>query len=207
MTLVWRNTADRYGAVAVCLHWLIAAAVLAMLALGAVMVRLTPGSTLQFDLYQLHKSIGITVLALSVLRLGWRLANPAPPLPGSLSAWQKTLARSTHIGFYVLLIALPVSGWMMVSASVWNIPTMIFGAFELPHLPILATLPDKKPVEDALKTVHEALGWGAVALLALHVAGAFKHHVLGGENVMVRMLPAVGPRAHAPRTDVSREEF
>lgn len=93
------------------------------------MVRLTPGGSLQFDLYQLHKSVGITVLALSIVRLMWRLTHAAPPLPTTLLPWEAVLARITHVGFYVLMLALPFSGWMMVSASVWNLPTVIFGSF------------------------------------------------------------------------------
>lgn len=187
--LVWRNTDRRYGVVALGLHWLIALLIIGMLALGLVMVRLTPGSTLQFDLYQLHKSIGITVLALSLVRLVWRLRNPVPPLPGGLQRWEIALARLTHVGFYVLMIGLPLSGWMMVSASVWNLPTMLFGVIELPHVPVLSTLDNKKPVEDALKRIHEAAGWAAMALLALHVAGALKHHLLLKDDVLTRMLP------------------
>jgi cytochrome b561 len=171
------------------LHWTIAIAILALLATGAVMVRLTPGSSLQLDLYQLHKSVGIAVLALSVARLLWRLFDPVPPLPVSLKRWEAALARATHIGFYVLVIVLPLSGWMMVSASVWNIPTVVFGLFTLPHLPVLASLQDKKPVEDALKEVHEALAIGILVLLLLHVAGALKHHFVLRDDTLARMLP------------------
>jgi cytochrome b561 len=190
-----RNSSERYGVVAMSLHWTIAIAVIALLATGAVMVRLTPGSSLQFEVYQLHKSLGIAVLALSLLRLVWRLFNPVPPLPSTLRPWEAALARVTHLGFYVLMIALPFSGWMMVSASVWNIPTVVFGLFTLPHLPILGSLQDKKPVEDALKEVHEALAIGMFVLLLLHVAGALKHHFVLGDDTLARMLPGRLPGA------------
>jgi cytochrome b561 len=161
------------------------------------MVRLTPGSSLQFDIYQLHKSLGITVLVLSMARLLWRLANPPPALPSTLRRWEAALARVTHIGFYVLMIALPLSGWMMVSASVWNIPAVVFGLFTLPHLPVLGTLQDKKPVEDALKEVHEALAIGIFVLLLLHVAAALKHHFVLHDDTLARMLPGGSAGARA----------
>lgn len=182
---------DRYGLMAIALHWLIAGAIIAMLVLGFVMVRLTPGTTLQFDAYQLHKSVGLTILGLSLVRLGWRLANPVPPLPANLGRWQRGLARLVHAGFYLLMLALPLSGWMIVSASVWNIPTVLYGVIEVPHLPVLGTLEHKKPVETALKSVHELLAWAAVLLLFLHVAGALKHHFILKDDTLLRMLPGV----------------
>ena len=193
--LLRRNAPERYGLVAILLHWITALAIIALLAMGAVMVRLTPGSSLQFDVYQLHKSLGITVLVLSLLRLAWRLFNPPPPLPANLEPWETALARVTHVGFYLLMIALPFSGWMMVSASVWNIPTVVFGAFTLPHLPVLGGLQNKKPVEEALKEVHEALAIGMFVLLILHVAGALKHQFVLRDDTLARMLPGRGRRA------------
>lgn len=190
----FRNTETRYGAVAMLLHWAIAAAILTLLGLGVVMVRLPNADPLKFQLYQLHKSIGVTVLALSLLRLAWRLTHPAPPLPDTLRPWEAMLARATHVGFYVLMIGLPVSGWMMVSASPWNIPTVVFGAFTLPHLPGLAGLPNKAPVADALQEVHEAAAIAMAVLLALHVAGALKHHFLR-DGVLARMLPVLARTA------------
>lgn len=198
-----RNTSERYGSIAMALHWTIALAILMLLAMGTIMVRMTPGSSLQFTVYQLHKSLGIAVLVLSVIRLLWRFLDPLPPLPGTLRRWEAALARVTHMAFYVLMIALPFSGWMMVSASVWNIPTVVFGVFTLQHLPVLASLQDKKPVEDALKEVHEALAIGMFVLLLLHVAGALKHHFVLRDNTLARMLPGRSARA---RTITGNEE-
>jgi cytochrome b561 len=196
-----RNTARRYGLVAIALHWLIAAAILAMVVLGLVMVELAPGAA-KFELYQLHKSVGITILALSLVRLGWRLVNPVPPLPAGLRAWEARLARVTHVGLYALMMLLPLSGWMMVSASVWNIPTVLYGVVPLPHLPVLATLTDKAPVEQALKSVHGLLALSMMALFALHVAGALKHHLILRDDTLKRMLPGrdlwESPAARAP---------
>jgi cytochrome b561 len=188
-----RNTDRRYGLVAIFLHWTIAAAILALLIQGPVMVRLTPGSSLQFELYQLHKSLGVSVLALSVVRLAWRLVNRVPPLPATLKPWEATTARVTHRAFYVLMLALPLTGWMMVSASPWNIPTVVFGAFTLPHLPVLDSLANKQAAEGMLKQVHLAGSVAMTGLLLLHVAGALKHHFVLKDDTLVRMLPGRSP--------------
>ena len=187
---------------AILLHWIIAIVIVALLAMGAVMVRLTPGSSLQLEVYQFHKSLGIAVLALTPVRLAWRLFHPPPPLPVNLKAWEMALARIAHLGFYVLMVALPFSGWMMVSASVWNIPTVVFGAFTLPHLPVLGGLENKKAVEDALKETHEALAIGMFVLLVLHVAGALKHHFVLRDDTFARMLPAI----RSPRAAIVKKE-
>ena len=186
---IWRNSGEGYGLIAIVLHWLIAIAIIGLLGLGTIMVDLRKSDPSTFELYQLHKSIGITVLVLSLARLGWRIANQVPPLPSTLRPWEVRLARLTHVGFYILMIAMPLSGWMMVSASPWNIPTVLYGVVELPHLPVLETLPDKKAAEGALKSVHELLAWGAAGLLALHVAGALKHQFVLRDGAMARMLP------------------
>ncbi len=191
----WRNSASRYGMVAIGFHWLIAAAILGMLVLGTIMVEISPASPLKFALYQWHKSIGISILVLSLLRLAWRFANPVPPLPAGLQWWEIAAARGTHVGFYALMILLPVSGWAMVSVSPWNIPTILYGIVELPHLPLRGMIEDHKGAESALKEVHEWLGWGVVALLALHVAGALKHHFVMRDDTLLRMLPGRTRRA------------
>lgn len=184
----WRNTRQRYGLVAIGLHWTIAAAILAMIGLGLIMTELDP-SPRKFALYQWHKSIGITILALSLIRLGWRLANPVPALPEGMRAWEVGLARLTHVAFYVLMLALPVSGWLMVSVSPWNIPTVLYGVVELPHLPVAGLVEDRKSAESWMKEVHQWLAFGLVGLLLLHVAGALKHHLIAGDDVLRRMLP------------------
>lgn len=189
MAAAYGNSATRYGVVAMSLHWLIAVAVIALLALGMVMTRLPLGDPLKFDLYQLHKSIGILVFLLSCARLGWRLANPPPPLPLSLPDWERRAARITHTAFYLLMIVLPITGWMLVSASPWNIPTRPFGLFMLPHLPWFSTHPQKARLEDALIEVHSLGGWIFAALLALHVAAALRHHFILRNTVLRRMLP------------------
>jgi cytochrome b561 len=174
----------RYSAVAITLHWLIAAAIVTLVVIGIVMTGLPDTElALKFSLYQWHKSIGVTVLLLSLLRLAWRLTHRPPPLPETLKPWEKIAARVTHIGFYVLIIVIPLLGWAMVSASPYNIPTVLYGEIPWPHLPV------PKAGFEAFKTAHVWLAFGAVGLLALHVAAALKHHYILKDEVLARMLP------------------
>ena len=180
---------SRYTAVAIGLHWLIAALIVGLFAVGLYMHNLPLSHPDKFWLYQTHKSFGITVLLLSLVRLGWRLTHPAPRLPENMAAWERALARGTHVAFYILIIAIPLAGWAMVSASVFNIETKLFGVVPWPHLPVLSTLENKKPVEEALKEVHEYLAFAAIGLLVLHAAAALKHHFVNRDDVLTRMIP------------------
>jgi cytochrome b561 len=182
----------RYDAVAIALHWIIALAIAGQLAMGWSMVAMRPGSFLQFQLYQMHKSIGMTILLLSALRLIWRLLHEPPPLPLSMPAWARRLARFSHIALYVLLLALPLSGWAVVSASPFNIPTLLYGVVPLPHIPVLASLSNKGAVEPVLKALHEIGGWILLALLVGHIVAALRHHFLLHDDVLVRMVPRFG---------------
>jgi cytochrome b561 len=179
----------RYDAVAIAIHWLTALAIVAQLAMGWTMTSMKPGSYLQFSLYQWHKSVGMTILALSILRLVWRLLHRPPSLPAAMPAWEKRAARASHACLYVLLIGLPVLGWAVVSASPLNIPTVLYGVLPLPHLPLLPDLADKRAAEAALKLAHEIGGWILVILLAGHIGAALRHHFLVHDDVLARMLP------------------
>lgn len=172
---------DRYSTVAIVLHWIIAAAIVVQILLAWRMDDLhTP---LGFALTQLHKSVGITILVLSLARLGWRLANPPPPMMG-LTGWERGLAHLTHWGFYVIMIGMPLTGWIMVSASRIAIPTLLYGVIPWPHLPGIAGLaPAAKGVwRDFGKESHEWLAYGAYLLIGLHVAGALKHQLFDREQ-------------------------
>ena len=195
--------AQRYTAVAIVLHWAIAISVLFMLPLGFVMhLRAEHGDASQalFDAYQLHKSIGLTVLALTLVRLAWRLMNPPPPLPDHMPAWERFAARATHWGFYVLTIALPLSGWLYVSAG-WSIhddaplpvPTHYFGLFEVPALLGLtqASADVRASAAEAAFTAHWLLAYAAIALAALHVAAALKHHFFDRDETLAHMVPGM----------------
>ena len=184
----------RYAAVAIFLHWVIAAGIVAQILLAWRMEDLkTP---LGFALVQLHKSIGISILLLSLIRLGWRLANPPPPEPEGLKTWEVRLSKAVHLGFYGIMIGMPLTGWLMVSASRIEIPTLLFGAVPWPHVPGIAHLPE--PAKGLWRLIggrgHSVLAFGAYLLIALHVAGALKHQLFDAEvPILDRMAP--GARA------------
>jgi cytochrome b561 len=117
------------------LHWLIA---LILISAIAVAWQFDDAKGLaKFQLFQLHKSLGITVLVLSLARLGWRLINPAPAPLASLKPWEKVLSKAVHVGFYVIMLGMPLTGWLVVSASPKNIPTLLYGIIDLPYLPFV----------------------------------------------------------------------
>lgn len=175
---------------AILLHWTVAALVFAQLGGGFLMTHYVQDLALKFRLYQLHKSIGATILALMLARIMWRLATRQPPWPDFLRQWERRLAGLVQAMLYILLTALPLSGWARVSAAPLAIPTMLYGLIPAPHILFLAQLPleEKKALEPLLKNVHSVLGWAVLALAALHVAAAVRHIILQ-DGVMSRMLP------------------
>jgi cytochrome b561 len=185
------NSRLSYGAVAITLHWVLAAAILFMLGLGLFMTSLEETDPLTFPLFQLHKSIGLTILILSVARLLWRLANPVPALPVDMPNWERFGARAAHTSLYVLMIAIPLMGWATVSSAALAVPTMWFGVFEWPHIPFLADLPraDKRLIERPLASTHAILAYSMATLAAVHAAAALKHHFKDRDDVLKRILP------------------
>lgn len=185
------NTQARYGAVAMALHWLIAAALIVNIVIGLymseILVDSDPG---RLQLLQIHKPVGLTVLVLSLTRLGWRLCSPAPPLPPSMSRSMRLLAHVSHFLLYVLIVAIPLTGWALVSASRSGLPTNYFGLFQWPNLPILASLPrpEKLPLHHDFNLAHVVLAISAIILIPIHVAGAFYHRGRG-DNILARMVP------------------
>jgi cytochrome b561 len=188
---------SRYSLVAMILHWLIALMIISLFAAGLWMheaIEEPASRALAFKVYQLHKSFGITVLLLTLLRLAWRFTHKPPPLPIRMKSWERLLARVSHMGFYVLMLAIPFSGWAMVSASPLGLPTIIFGLFEWPHIGPLAAIENKAPVEHLLKEAHELLAFAMIGLLLLHIIAALKHHFFDKDDVLARMLPLVKQR-------------
>ncbi|MCA8908989.1 MAG: cytochrome b [Rhodospirillaceae bacterium] len=184
----WRNSAEKYGAVAKTLHWLIALVIFGMIGLGLYMEDLPRGPQ-QYEFIQLHKSFGITLLALVVLRLLWRLGNPAPPLPLTTKGYEKFLAHLVHVLLYVAMIVFPLSGWIMISAS--DFPTgEVFGLFTIPDL-----IGTDREIGDIAYKVHETMLWVIAGLLALHILGALKHHFISKDDVLRRMSPGAKLRS------------
>lgn len=171
---------DRYSWGAIWLHWSIAALVLVNLTLGLFHESLLDGIKWVIPI---HKAIGITVLALTLARIAWRLMHRPPPLSVEMVAWERTAAKVVHWSFYVLLLALPVSGWMLSSNPARLRPMSWFGLFPIPPLPISGA---------AANLGHEAhgvLGYLMAALVAVHIAAALRHHFVLRDSVLARMFP------------------
>ncbi len=180
---------ERYTTVAIVLHWLIALILIANIVLAW---QFDDAKGLaKFQLFQLHKSLGITVLVLSLARLAWRLINPPPAPLASMKAWDRYASLAVHLGFYVIMIGMPMSGWLMVSASPHNIPTLLFGFIDLPYLPFVHGLAvaQAKALDDAFSEAHEIMAWVAYGLIGLHVGAALKHQFLDRDTIVSRMIP------------------
>lgn len=177
---------NRYSTVSLVLHWLIAALVVTQIVLIAAH-EATEGS-ISREYVNLHKSVGLSILVLTLIRLGWRIANPAIPLPDSTPRWQKLVARGTHVLFYVFLIAMPLVGWAASSAAGRDI--LWFGLFEWPALPIGGG----RETAGQLMDLHELAAKLLIALVVLHILGALKHHFVDRDNVLHRMIPLIPRR-------------
>jgi cytochrome b561 len=180
-TMTIRNTHARWGSVAQLLHWLIVALIIAQVILANIAEDL-PIGVRKLAMYARHKSVGITILGLAVLRLLWRWANPTPPLPTTLRPYERALATLTHAGLYVLLFAMPLTGWMMTSAR--GFPVSWFGFLQLPDF-----VPKNDALYNAMKETHDTLALALYAIVFLHVAAALKHHFFLRDDVLRRMLP------------------
>lgn len=184
-----RTAATRYDDIAVGFHWLIAILIIGLLAIGKYMTDLAPDDPMRFALTQWHKTFGITVLLLSVGRLLWRFTHRPPPEPETIPAWQRKAASVAHVALYVLLFALPITGWIMVSASPLNVETLLFDVIPWPHLPPFAELPGREAIAEDFNAYHEIAGNILILILLAHVGAALKHHFVDRDTVLVRMLP------------------
>lgn len=189
----------RYDRVAISMHWLIAILLLGNLALGIWMVEAIAQQNTQIiatQAYQLHKSIGFCVLGLSLIRLLWRLLHKPPPLPAQLPRWQLRAAGVAHASLYVLMLAIPLSGWLYVSTQ-WgrngplHVPSLWFGLFEVPHISGLNQLPAhaRELWSGRLHEIHEWLAWMLLLLAAGHAGAALKHQFIDRDELLHRMLP------------------
>jgi cytochrome b561 len=181
-----RSSAGRYGVVAQTFHWIIAALVVMQFVL-ANMADDLPIGVHKLALLARHKSFGMTVLVLAIVRLLWRLRNPPPQLPDGMAPAERMLARATHAAFYVLLFAMPLTGWMMSSAK--NYSVSWFGVFTWPNL-----IGKNETAFELLRSTHHVLGYILFSIAILHVLAALKHHFWNKDDVLVRMLPFSGLR-------------
>lgn len=171
---------ERYTGLAIALHWLLALAIVGAFCVGLYMHEL-PVSPQKLKLYNWHKWAGISILALSALRLLWRLGHrppAAPPMP----AWQARAAHGVHMLLYVLFFAVPLAGWAYSSAA--GFPVVLFGVLPLPDF-----VPVDKALAEALKPVHKVLALSMGALVLAHVAAALKHHFIDKDGLLLRMRP------------------
>jgi cytochrome b561 len=177
------NTTTRYGWAAIILHWLIAAIFIGQFALGFVMMRVSSQRT-AFELIQLHKSFGFLLLGLVILRIAWRLGNAAPALPRSVGRLERRTAPLVHFALYVFQLALPLSGWALVSVSMLEIPSVPFNLFVMPDLP----LSESDTAESFWISAHWYLAYAGIGLVALHIAAALRHHFWLKDVVLTRMV-------------------
>lgn len=180
----------RYTKVAVTLHWLMALCIVVQLISGLWMsdaIHEAATRALAFRVYQWHKSLGLCVLVLALVRLGWRLTHKAPPLPAGMSRFEHLAAHATHLLFYAAMILIPLLGWAMVSSSPFGLPTYIFGWFEWPHIGFLTHVADKKATSDNFAMLHQFASYGLIALLALHLLAVLKHQFIMKDGLLRRM--------------------
>ncbi len=172
----------RWSPALIALHWLAGALILELLAHGWIMVHAQLSAATAFGLYQSHKSLGFVVLALTAARLVLRFIRKSPPPLGA--PWEGRLAGTVQAALYALTILAIVAGWLVVSTSPLPIPTTFFGLIVIPDI----ARPD--PASFAAATLaHEAAAWSIAGLVALHVAGALKHHAVDRDDALRRMLP------------------
>ena len=180
------HPADSYGIVAQAFHWLVAALVLVQLALGLYAANL-PVSLARLQWLARHKSLGLAILALVLLRLGWRVLNRPPALPAFMPHWERRAARATHWLLYLLLLLAPIAGWLYASAA--GLSVNWFGLFVVPDL-----VDKDRALAGVFRALHIALVALLALLVALHIGAALRHAFVLHDKIMHRMLPWQPPR-------------
>lgn len=179
------NLSDtKYTRVAIILHWVMGIAFLLMLASGLAFDNVPMSQSLKFNMYQWHKSLGVLLLLTFFLRLGWRLWHKPPPYPIAMKKLDKLAAKLGHWGLYALMIAMPLSGWAMVSSSPYGMPTLVFGWFEWPHIGFIE---GNKIINGIAKESHEILAWIFITMIVIHIAAVIKHYVMERINLLPRI--------------------
>ncbi len=179
-----KNTSYNYGWMAKTFHWVIGLLIIGLLCLGLWMTGLKP-SPQMFQVFALHKSLGITVLFLAALRILWRWSNPHVNFLPSLHNWEKLSANFVHILLYIAMFLMPLSGWIMTSAKGFSVS--VFGLFTLPNF-----VGHDENLSKLAKDVHNVSAYILIGIICLHVAGALKHFVIDRDKTLQRMLPFGG---------------
>lgn len=179
---------QRYNSVAISLHWLIALFILGLLAMGKYMTHLEVDDPLRYTLTQWHKSFGITVLFLALFRVIWRFTHRPPALPDGTHRFEKLGSRLTHFALYLLMVVIPVSGWVMVSASPLNLETLLFGVIPWPHISYFTSLPEREQIAEQSALLHLWLGNITLLLVMLHTVAALFHQWVHKDNLISRMV-------------------
>ena len=177
---------DRYTATAIALHWLIFALIAGGFTLAVYMVDL-PLSPAKLKYFSWHKWTGITIFLLALARMAWRLTHRAPPYAADFPLWQQRAAGAMHALLYVLIVVIPLTGWLYSSAA--GVTTIYFGVLPLPDL-----LAKDKALAELLKSVHVTLNYTLLILVLLHVMAALQHHFFMRDQILARMLPWAGRR-------------
>lgn len=178
---------ERYNRTAIFLHWLVGLGILGTLGLGLYMVDL-PFSPAKLQIYSWHKWAGMTLLFLAVVRLAWRLSHPAPALPDTMGPLSRLAAHAGHWALYILMLAIPLSGWLMSSAQGFSV--VWFGVLPLPDL-----VAKNLELGEWLNSIHLILNYTLIATLIGHIGAALHHHFIKKDTVMSRMLPLIKKRA------------
>ncbi len=176
-----RNSSQTWGSLSIGLHWLTLILILGLALVGLNMDDL-PNGPQKIQVYALHKSFGLTVLALTVIRLSWRLFSVTPDTVPNTPVWQEWIAKLVHAALYVLLFAMPISGWLYNSAA--GFPLKYFGLFSLPKLSGY-----DPQLKELARESHETIFYIMAVLLLMHAGAALKHHYLDKDNTLTRMLP------------------
>lgn len=183
-----RNTADGWGWLARGLHWSVSLIIIGLLGLGFYMANFVTDVFEQFNLVQIHKSWGFTVFVLVLLRMIWRFMNPTPPLPDAMGKRDRILAHGGHLALYALMIAMPLSGWLMSSAStlqeLYGIKNMVFGLFAMPD----PFVPGSSELEETFATIHYFCALALTGVVLAHIGAALKHHFVDKDNILRRMI-------------------
>lgn len=187
-----RNTKERWGSVAIGLHWTIAGLILLVQVPVGLTMEAVGRGTLQNVLFTTHKNVGLVIFALAVIRLAWRLAHPVPALPADMPRWQEGIARANHWLLYLVLFLMPITGFLYTALGGFPVP--LFGLYDLARL-----VPENEAVSDGFHIAHLWLQYVLYALAALHVAGALQHHFGRRDWVLRRMLSPTAALSDARR--------